>query len=685
MSKNKLSKRFSKLADAIAPDEQYSNLSVMKLNRLRLALGAGFLLLLMVLLVFRMGYWQIVKSDDLKTMAASMQKIDTEIDALRGSIYDSNGNVLAKSVTKYKLFGYTQDIYKSKEVSEVSREESVKLLSEIAGISEKAAKGRLTSEDNLVELANGLSQKDVTKAKKLWKDSVVVQTEVSRYYPNGAFAAQVLGSVNSENSGRTGLEYEYNTVLAGVNGRTVKTTDRDGNAIATGSSKYYQPQDGNSIVTTLDSVIQNYVEEAIDRGMQRTGAEKITCIVMNPKTGDVLAVAATPDYDPNTPNEPDSSSQKAYFDSLSDKKQSEYLSDMWTIDAISKIYEPGSTFKLITAAAALETNHASRNSTCYCPGYIDVNGTKLNCLFVHGAQSLKKAVGNSCNPALVRVALDMGASTFYNYIDLFGFGERTGIDLPGETNSIVKDVDSLGPVDLATTGFGQGIAITPMQLLCAVNSFGNDGVMMKPKLVKKIVDSKGKTVETIKDKEVRQVVSEETADYMREIMEYYVSDAGGSEAYVPGYRIGGKTGTANIATAGGYSNSTDTSFVAMAPMDDPVLSMVVIVHKPTKVMYGNNTAGPIVKEVMKKSLVYLGVEKKYTSSEKASAGSSQVRVPDVTGMDSQKAIEELAKAGLKYKVMPEEKNNAKSFVVQDQYPKAGTNAKKNSKVYIYSE
>lgn len=684
MKRNNIEKNIHNFANNIAPEQNVKNLPVMKMNRVRLTVGAGFLLLLMIILVFRLGYWQIVKSDELKTMATSMQTIDTEIDATRGSIYDSNGNVLAKSVTKYTLYGYTQFIYKDKDISEAEKSKAIDDLANIADISKESAKARLTSDENLVELASGLSQKEVTKARSLWKDNVVVKTEVSRYYPNGAFAAQVLGSVNSDNSGRTGLEYEYNSALSGVKGRTVKTTDREGNAISTGNSKYYKPQDGNSIVTTIDSVIQNYVEEALENGMRKTGAEKITCIVTNPKTGDVLAVAATPEFDPNNPNEPEDSSQKKYYDSLSDSKQSEYLSNMWTIDAISRIYEPGSTFKLITAAAALETNHASSTTRYSCPGYINVDGTQLKCLFVHGSEDLKHAVGNSCNPALARAALDMGASTFYNYIDLFGFNEKTGIDLPGETNSIVKDPNGMGNVDLATTGFGQGIAITPMQILCAINSFGNDGVMMKPKLVKKIVDSNGKTVETIDDKEVRQVVSKETADYMREIMEYYVSDAGGTKAYIAGYRIGGKTGTANIATDGGYSEATDTSFVAMAPMDDPVVSMIVIVHKPTKVAYGNNTAGPIIKEIMGKSLVYLGVEKKYTNSEKVSVDKNSVKVPNVVGMDSEKAKKKLAENNLKYKVMPEG-TDSKSFVVQDQYPKAGSKAKKNSKIYLYSE
>ena len=228
--------------------------------------------------------------------------------------------------------------------------------------------------------------------------------------------------------------------------------------------------------------------------MKKTGASQITCIVMNPKTGDILAMATAPEFDPNNSFEPYTKAEKEKFNKMSDEEQTEYLSRMWTINGISNVYEPGSTFKLITAAAALESAKANSKSRYYCDGAIHVGNYNLRCLGIHGKQSLKEAVGNSCNPALAQVALDMGAETFYNYIDMFGFNDKTGVDLPGETNSIVKSAEGMGDVDLATTGYGQGIAVTPLQILCAVNCFGNDGVLMKPKLVKKIIDSDGNTV-----------------------------------------------------------------------------------------------------------------------------------------------------------------------------------------------
>ena len=653
-------------------------------NRNRLALGFGVILLLLFVLIFRMGYWQIYKSDELKVMAADMQKVDTEIAPVRGAIYDSRMNTLAETVTEYELYAYTQYIYKDESISADDKAKRILRLAYLTGKDAAEIKELLEGEENLVLLGEGLTRQQVEAAENEFPGDVVVKTRAARYYPNGAFAAQVLGGVNKDNVGRSGLEYEYNATLAGIKGRTVRTTDNNGDTLSNSKTRYYKAQDGYSIVTTIDSMIQHFVEDALVTGMKKTGADAITCIVMDPKTGDVLAMATTPEYDPNDSDEPSDPEEKKKFKKMTDQEKTDYLSNMWKITAVSDVYEPGSTFKLIAAAAALDSGSADKHSRYECTGAIKVNDYYLHCLFTHGKQTLKEAVGNSCNPALAKVALDMGANTFYNYIDMFGFNDLTGIDLPGEGLSIVKDPATMTDVDLATTGYGQGIAITPIQILCAVNSLGNNGILMKPKVVDKIVDSDGKVVEEIPDTEVRQVISQETADEMREIMEYYVSDAGGTTAYIPGYRVGGKTGTANRVANTKYSDETNTSFVAMAPMDDPVISMICIVYRPTKKQYGAYTAGPIVKEITEKSLEYLGVERKLTKEEKKAEQQNTIEVPDVTGMDSKDAIYNIKLNGLEYRVIPDDQSS-QSFVVIDQYPKAGTRVDKDSVVYIYSE
>lgn len=678
-------KRYGRFFEFLTNDEDESALRerTSYKNKVRLVWGFGLILLALLILSFRMGYWQIIRADEMRQRAIDIQKVDSEIDSVRGAIYDRNGNVLAQTITEYELYGYTEYMYKSDKISSLKKNDTVEKLSKLTGKTEEECKELLSGKENLVLLGSGMTQKQVDKAREYWDDSIVVKTKVKRYYPNGAFAAQVLGNVNSENTGRTGLEYEYNSVLAGVNGRSVKTTDSQGNTLANGTSKYYKAKDGNNIVTTIDSVIQRYTEDALESAMQRTGAESITCVVMNPKTGDVLAIAQTPEYDPNNPTEPYGEEALAEYNKLSTSEQNAYLSQMWTLNAISTIYEPGSTFKLIASSIGLETGAVTDSSTYYCNGSIDVDGTKLRCLGHHGTQNIKEAVGHSCNPALARVALDIGVDKYYQYLKLYGLMNKTGIDLPGET-LYVRDKEGIGSVDLATMGYGQGVAVTAMQLLCAVNAMGNDGILMKPKLVKEIKDNDGKTVEKIDDTAVRQVISKETADKMREIMEYYTAVAGGTKAYVAGYRVGGKTGTANIATDGGYSEATDASYIAMAPMDDPVLSILVIVHKPTKTEGGNGSAGPVVAEILENSLEYLGIERQYTDSEAAKQESAEVYVPGVTGLDSKDAIKTLEAKGFKVKAEPEKMQN-ESFVVVDQYPKAGSKAKKNSTIYIYSE
>lgn len=656
---------------------------VLPINRRRIGLGFGLILILLFALIIRMGYWQIVRADELRIMATEMQKVDFEIDPARGSIYDSRMNVLAESVTEYELYAYSQQLYKSTDIKPEIKASILKILYEITGKSSEELHEILSGEENLVLVADGLSKSKVDMAREAFGSNIVVKTKVSRYYPNGAFAAQVLGGVDATNTGRSGLEYQYNSELAGVKGRTVMTTDLNGDTVSN-SSRYYKAQNGVSIVTTIDSVIQSFVEDALETGMKQTGADAITCIVMNPKTGDILAQATTPEFDPNRSNEPVGKAEQASFEAMNDREKSDYLSRMWSIRGVSDVYEPGSTFKLIAAAAALDSASADDNSSYTCTGGIPVGGYTLRCLYTHGHEDLKEAVGNSCNPALAQVAMDMGAKTFYDYIDMFGFNDKTGIDLPGETNSIVKDPETMSIVDLATTGYGQGIAITPIQILSAINVFGNDGILMKPKIVKKIVDEDGNTVKEFEDVKVRQVVSEPTVEKMKDIMEYYVSDAGGTTAYVPGYRVGGKTGTANFVEGSRYSSATNTSFVVMAPMDDPKISMICIVYRPTKKEYGAFTAGPIVKEITEKTLQYLGVEREYSKAEENKKKENQVKVPDVTGDDSSVAIAKLQNAGLNYIVMPETGSDA-PFIVVDQYPKAGSKAEKKSAVYIYSE
>ena len=438
------------------------------------------------------------------------------------------------------------------------------------------------------------------------------------------------------------------------------------------------------MVTTLDEAIQYYVEKAIDEGMEKTGAKRIMCLVMDPKPGDILASAVTPGFDSNNATVPTDETYAEEYEKA--KNKSEVLSKMWRNPIVSDTYEPGSTFKLITASSAIEEKAITTTETFSCNSRITVAGVTLHCWSNtnHGTQTIKQAVGNSCNPVMAKVATKMGKKTFYKYLDLFGITEKTGVDYPGEAGAIVQSLENVGPVELATIGYGHGISVTPIQLLTAISSIGNDGVLMQPRYVKALTDSEGKIVEEYEPKVVRKVLSTKTANEMKEIMEYVVAEASGGNAKITGYRIGGKTGTANKVENGSYGKNYYSSFVGMAPMDDPKVSILVVVDSPKGSYYGSIVAAPIAKSILSDVLRYMNITPEYTDAEKAAIEGNYTVVPDVVGKEFSEAAGILGGKDLKYS-RPKSARDDDNFTVVDQYPKAGTKVKKNSVVYVYKE
>ena len=355
---------------------------------------------------------------------------------------------------------------------------------------------------------------------------------------------------------------------------------------------------------------------------------------------------------------------------------------------MSDTYEPGSTFKLITSSSAIEEKVINDNTTFHCSGSFTVAGVRLHCWThgAHGTQTIRQAVGNSCNPALAKVASLMGKTRFYKYLDLYGITDKTGIDYPGESGAIVQNIDNVGPVELATIGYGQGISLTPIQLLTAVNAIGNDGVLLQPRYVKALTDSEGKVVESYEPTVVRKVISSATAKKMRSIMQYVVDEGGGGNARIAGFRVGGKTGTANKIDAGTgkYGKYYYSSFIGMAPMDDPKISILVVVDSPKGSYYGSMVAAPIAKDILTDALRYLNVTPKYSSAEKKALQSGYTTVPNVVGKEFSEAAGIIGGKDLKYS-RPKSAKNDDEFIVVDQYPKAGTKVKKNSVVYVYKE
>lgn len=658
-------------------------------NRRRIALGFAILALLLIALVFRVAWIQIVDAEELSQKAIDQQTMDTPIEAKRGTIYDRNGKELATSTTCYTLWARPSQI-KLKEGKTRPDSEIRAFAGEIAGIIDKDSDEvyeNMRKNQALVRIAKYLDKETADKLRKLKISGIELSEDTKRYYPLGNFASQVLGSVNDDNMGRTGIELQYDQYLSGVSGRWVKNTDLLGNELVKGAEEYYEAQDGLNVVMTLDEAIQYYVEKALEKGMKKTKADRIMCLVMDPKTGDVLASATTPGYDPNNATEPLAKDKKKY-DKMSADDKNKYLFSLWRNPLVSDTYEPGSTFKLITSSSAIEEKVINDNTTFHCSGSFTVAGVRLHCWThgAHGTQTIRQAVGNSCNPALAKVASLMGKTRFYKYLDLYGITDKTGIDYPGESGAIVQKIDNVGPVELATIGYGQGISLTPIQLLTAVNAIGNDGVLLQPRYVKALTDSEGKVVESYEPTVVRKVISSATAKKMRSIMQYVVDEGGGGNARIAGCRVGGKTGTANKIDAGTgkYGKYYYSSFIGMAPMDDPKISILVVVDSPKGSYYGSMVAAPIAKDILTDALRYLNVTPKYSSAEKKALQSGYTTVPNVISKEFSEAAGIIGGKDLKYS-RPKSAKNDDEFIVVDQYPKAGTKVKKNSVVYVYKE
>ncbi|MEG0391526.1 MAG: penicillin-binding transpeptidase domain-containing protein, partial [Anaerovoracaceae bacterium] len=483
-------------------------------------------------------------------------------------------------------------------------------------------------------------------------------------------------------NGLSGLEQYYNKYLRGVSGRWIQSKDANGRSLSYGDEEYYAAEDGSNIVLTIDSVIQNYAEKAIASDKSQYKADRVSCIAMDPKTGEVLAMASNPGFNPNTSRVPTDPAEAEALAALPEEEQLDYLNKMWRNPLVSDTYVPGSTMKLITTAMALEEDVTNLNEGFYDTGSINVSGVQLKCWSYaqpHGSETLKEAVGNSCNPVFVQLAQRLGIEKFYDYLGLFGITEKTGIDYPGEGVSQLQNVDTAGPVGLATMGYGQGIAVTPIELITAISAFGNEGMLMQPHLVKEIQNSKGETVKKIQPTKVKQAVSQATAAQICDTMEFVVTNGGSGNAKIDGYRVGGKTGTANTEAD---NNKITASFVGMAPMEDPQIVVLFIVVNPEGAIYGSTVAAPGGKEVIENSLRRLKIK---PSSEVTQSGKNKtVTVPAVAGKSLGEAKAILEGSGLTYKVSPAQEEEVE-FTVVDQYPKSGEGIEAGGTVYLYRE
>ncbi|MDR0423899.1 MAG: PASTA domain-containing protein [Clostridiales Family XIII bacterium] len=645
-----------------------------------------------VALICRVGWIAVVESDTYAAEAAERQTKDVMIPAHRGGILDRNMKGLAVSAVSYRVWVRPAGFGVREKKSGVSKlpEGLMVAFAQQLGMDEEALRGLVSQDKQRVRIARDVS-KDAKDGLDAWiKENKIAGVEfeddVSRYYPYGPFAAHVLGSVNDDGYGRGGIEMKYDQYLTGISGRWIKKTDRYGDIIAYGTEKHYEEKNGMNVVLTIDEAIQHYVEKAIGNVAETTSAQRVMCIVMDPRNGDILAMGMTPDYDPNDPRVPLDPAEAEYVGGLPPNEQVQHWNKMWRNPMVSDVYDPGSTFKLITVSAALEERVVTPTDSFRCTGYYQVGNNSLRCWRYydpHGAETLTEAVGNSCNPVMIQLAQRMGFDTFYDYIERFGITSKTEIDYPGEGSALLQSKESAGQVGLATMSFGQGLSVTPIQLITAVSALGNGGMLMQPRLVKAVADKDGQLIEEFEPQAVRQVVSEQTAAEMMKIMEFVVAESGGKVASVPGYRIGGKTGTAEKLDNGSYKTGKVTgSMVAMAPMEDPQIAVLLIVDEPQGIKFGSTTAGPGIKEIMVNVLRHMNIMPSYTQEALAKMQSSYVTVPELKSMNFSDAAGLLLGSELMYAVSPEG-SEEEDFMVVDQYPKAGERLPKGGTVFLY--
>ena len=656
-------------------------------NRKRMIFVFFVVCFLCTALIFRVGWIQVVASDRYAKLAVEQQTMDTPIPAKRGVIYDRNGKEMAISAVTNTIWARPGDVKSARTEEEglAKQQNAARVLAEILEMEESEVFETVTAKKSLVRVAKYVDKDKADRIREARLPGISIAEDVKRYYPIGAFASHVLGSTTDDNRGLSGIELKYDKYLSGIPGRWIKNTDVAGDSLSYGIEKYFQAEDGLGVLLTIDEIIQHFVEKSIKQVQADTQAKRVFCLIMDPQTGDILAMAMTPEFDPNDPRTPLEPAAANYVKSLSDADKLTYWNEMWRNPMISDTYEPGSTFKLITTSIALEERVTNPSEHFTCTGSTVVAGQKLSCwrsYRPHGDQTLTQAVQNSCNPVFVNLSQRLGLTTYYEYLDKFGLREKTGIDFPGEGGNILQNIETAGPVGLATMSYGQGIAVTPISLLTAVCALGNEGMLMEPRLVQGLLDEKGMVIESFEPREVRQVVSKQTADEMSLIMESVVSEGGGGTAKVSGYRIGGKTGTANKVVNGVYVDDTYSSFIGMVPMNNPQLAILLVVDSPKGVKFGSQTAAPGVKAILEETLRYLNVETSFTDEELVQMKSNMVTVPEVTGESFSEAIGILGGADLVYQVSPAG-TGSEDFTIVDQYPKAGEEVKKGTNVYLY--
>ncbi|MDL2217857.1 PASTA domain-containing protein [Christensenellaceae bacterium OttesenSCG-928-M15] len=616
--------------------------------------------ILFVALLGRLFYVQVVWGPELQEKALTQWTMDASLSAERGKVLDRDGQTLAQSGTAYTIELNPQQIADNDQIR-VATELSQILNMDFEYIYERINPSTGTKKKQVI-LKRQVERETVDKilSCRLGR-GVTFGIDTKRYYPMGSLLSQTLGFCTVDGIGQEGLEKRYDKYLAGEAGRIITETDRDNKPLAYGAQEFIEPVNGSTVVLTVDSVVQSFLEKALQEALEVNKASSAQGIIMDATTGEILAISTKPDYDPNAPP----------------REDIQLLQDLVKNRIVCDAYEPGSTFKVVTLSAAVDSGAVSLSDTYDCPGHKNVNGENIKCWRSagHGSgQDIYKAAQNSCNPAFMTMALKMGKETFYDYIYKFGFGSSTESGLNGESGGIVIHEKYVRENNIARIGFGQSIAVTPIQLVSAVSAAVNGGNLMQPHIVKQIIGFDGSVVQETEPTAVRRVISEESSKTVRSILESVVSEGSGKNAQIPGYKVGGKTGTAQKYVDGAVSSgSLIASFIGFAPADDPKYVCLILVDEPqVGVIFGSTVAAPFVKDVLQETLMHYGVK----PTEKAQT----VTVPDVRGKTAAEAAAILKEAGLEADYVDAE---AEAQVVA-QVPSAKEIMGKDGRVLLYT-
>ncbi|MBP1743716.1 MAG: stage sporulation protein [Firmicutes bacterium] len=627
----------------------------------------------------------VIKGGDYSALAEAQWTSEITVEAERGRILDRNGEELAVSASVYRVDLDMITLRETMEKKDLTADQVAEKLAKATGMETADVKKIMTAKlSNGKPISYAILKRKIEKAQAdsvtaLELRGVIVSNDTKRYYPNGNFLAHVLGFLNSDGSGLTGLELQYNSILAGTPGKKVAETDRKSEDLPYTSSIITEPVDGKDLILTVDEVIQNIAENAAEKALEDNKAKAVTIIVMDPNNGDVLAMVNKPDYDPNNP--------------WVEGKTSEELQAMWRNRAVSDTYEPGSIFKVITAIAALETNVVNSGSTFTCTGSFKILGVTIHCWkrSGHGVESFVDILKNSCNSGFAEVGAAIGKETLTEYIKKSGFGEKTGIDLPGEAVGIVKDPKDITDLDLATISFGQTNTVSCFEYLTAFNAVANGGKLITPHLMNQTGHTDEETGEEVIDSTydsastARQVYDSAKTAELRSYLEKVVSEGGGSKAFIDGYHIAGKTGTAQkigklpTGKTGYMEGKYIASFAGMAPADNPKITVFIQIDEPDPSnYYAGQIAAPVAQTVFNDIFNYLAMKSDASGEEIAKSLLRDIIVPDVRGMTKTQAQASLAEYNLDYIT-----DSAGEYVV-DMEQDPGTTVKEGAKITLYT-